>query len=236
MPDPTGRIRRGGPARRRPHQRLVAVPGPSRHVPDDRDTQDGRPPAEQFKSTSPLELTSWARASGFPVVAKPLASSSSDHVFICRTAPQVTAAARQTLQLRGLAKSFRGGPGRTCGGTGPVGGPGVRSARRAGEHSELSPGATERCCQATAWGPGLFACGVRSAPAPWEPDSGSRAHILRSPTSAGPTAFRKSSSLSSRRLLTPTLANTRRRCSCTVATVICRASAISCELRPSNTM
>lgn len=106
MPDPTGRIRRGGPARRRPHQRLVAVPGPSRHVPDDRDTQDGRPPAEQFKSTSPLELTSWARASGFPVVAKPLASSSSDHVFICRTAPQVTAAARQTLQAHGM---FGGG-------------------------------------------------------------------------------------------------------------------------------
>lgn len=54
--------------------------------------------ARQFKSGDPHELAGWAQRLGdWPVVVKPLASSSSDHVFICRTAEEVTDAARQVL-------------------------------------------------------------------------------------------------------------------------------------------
>ncbi|WP_405540368.1 ATP-grasp domain-containing protein [Streptomyces sp. NBC_00075] len=63
----------------------------------------GIPCAEQFKSADPQELAAWAqRSGGFPAVVKPLASSSSDNVFICHTTQEVIAAARQVLRARDM--------------------------------------------------------------------------------------------------------------------------------------
>jgi biotin carboxylase len=63
----------------------------------------GIPCAEQFKSCDPAELVAWAGRPGcLPVVVKPLASSSSDNVFICRTAEEVAAAAKQVLGARDM--------------------------------------------------------------------------------------------------------------------------------------
>ncbi|MEU9410990.1 ATP-grasp domain-containing protein [Streptomyces sp. NPDC048281] len=63
----------------------------------------GIPCAQQFKSADPQELAAWAQHSGgFPAVVKPLASSSSDNVFICQKSQEVISAARQILSARDM--------------------------------------------------------------------------------------------------------------------------------------
>lgn len=47
--------------------------------------------------TEPREAVAWAEATGYPVVVKPLSSSGTDHVFICRTAAQTEAAVERVL-------------------------------------------------------------------------------------------------------------------------------------------
>lgn len=51
--------------------------------------------ADQRKSTDPEAIVAWARS--FPVVVKPLSSASTDHVYVCRDAAEVRAAAHAVL-------------------------------------------------------------------------------------------------------------------------------------------
>src|SRR6266700_664528 len=53
--------------------------------------------AEQSLVSRPEQAVQWADAAGYPVVVKPLSSSSTDHVFICRDAAQTEAAAESVL-------------------------------------------------------------------------------------------------------------------------------------------
>lgn len=55
------------------------------------------PVADQFKSNDPQKLAVWSHSRGFPTVVKPLASSSSDNVFICSTPQEVIAAAGEVI-------------------------------------------------------------------------------------------------------------------------------------------
>jgi biotin carboxylase len=58
--------------------------------------------AGQHAAARPADAAAWADAQGFPVVVKPLSSSSTDHVFICQTAGDVIYAAQQVLASRTL--------------------------------------------------------------------------------------------------------------------------------------
>jgi biotin carboxylase len=53
--------------------------------------------ADQHAAASPADAVAWAEAHGYPVVVKPVSSSSTDNVFICRKAEDVSHAAEQVL-------------------------------------------------------------------------------------------------------------------------------------------
>lgn len=62
----------------------------------------------QHAAATPGDVAAWADAQGYPVVVKPLRSSSTDHVFICRTADHVIHAAEQVLASRNLFEEPNG--------------------------------------------------------------------------------------------------------------------------------